>query len=106
MKQHNDPVFTNLKVTKHRTLSHQFTKVDFNLIASHEIKVELIGGLFKTTFIVWVDDKEVFRKVFYTLFLQFVHYSCRLDEQDCTITYWWFSGIWQGHIIVGGRAVV
>jgi hypothetical protein len=98
--------FTDLKVVKHRGSSHQFTEVSFTLTAQHKIKVELLGGVLKTTFIIWVDDKEVFRKALYTLLLQFIRYSCKLDNVDCAVKYFWLSGIWQGHIYVDGDSVV
>ncbi len=106
MLDQKNTVFTELDINKKRTASHQSTEVAFNISNRHKIKVELIGQFPSTTFIVHVDGKEEYRKSLYPVLLQFVRYSFEIDGVDCSVKYFWLSGIWQGHIHIGGSAVV
>jgi hypothetical protein len=96
----------DVNISKSRKLQHQFTEISFLLKKKHKITVELIGGLFLTRFILWVDDTKIFNKNLFTLLIQPIRYSFKIEDIDCSIKYIWFSGPWFGHVYIDGKSVI
>lgn len=96
----------DVNISKSRKLQHQLTQISFSLKEQHTVKIELIGGIFRTKFLLWVDNKNVYCKTLFTFFIQSMRYSFKIEDIECSIKYRWFSGPWFGHIYIDGNSVV
>ena len=63
-------------------------------------------GLFRTQFHLWVDNEKLYSKGLFIFLIQRMKLSFTIEQTDCSIKYFWFSGIWHGHIYIDGNAVV